>query len=75
MSALVEKMAVAMMVENWEGATMAELARAALLAMKGLEPTDDIVERFDEDNGHMSSYHCISQSWDMMIDEALLESA
>lgn len=75
MSPLVEKMAEAMMVENWEGATMYDLARAALMVMKGFEPADDIIDRFDTDNCHMSTYHCISQSWDMMIDAALSESA
>lgn len=49
------------------------LATAALEALKDRQPTDEIVGRFERDNCHMTTYHCIGESWNTMIDAALNE--
>ncbi len=46
-------------------------AKAAIEAMRGARPTDAMVDRFDADHCHMTTYHCISEAWEALINEAL----
>lgn len=60
---------------DWaHGSEVREIMQTALnviMAMKGLSPSQSIVDRFDEDNTHMYTYHCITAAWDMALDEIL----
>ncbi len=74
---MIEKMIRAMqdtgMIDGMSEEDADTLAMAALEGLKDRYPTDEIVDQFDRDNCHMTTYHCIGDAWNMMIDAALNE--
>lgn len=66
---------------TWDNASLrdkkaaTEEAVAALQEIRQLLPSQEVIDRFEADHCHMSTYHCLSMAWSEMIGGVLAREA